>query len=216
MAGKKNEVGEEDVRTVTISKPDIRTIPLTIMGLTPYVQHRFSQKAMLKMKAAQLQGSQGKKNRAKEPRDFNADYEGAKHYSTEGWIGIPAGCFRNAMISACRLIGFKMTIAKLSVFVEHDGIDSVDGVPLIRIEGKPEPMEMAVKNATGVADLRVRPMWRKWSANLRVSFDGGQFSEEDVANLLERAGRQVGIGEGRPDSKSSAGLGWGTFEIKKG
>ena len=31
--------------------------------------------------------------------------------------------FVSALISACRLVGFKMTLAKLSVFVEEDGRD---------------------------------------------------------------------------------------------
>jgi len=31
--------------------------------------------------------------------------------------------------------------------------------------------------------------------------------------LLARVGMQVGIGEGRPDSKNSAGMGWGLFEV---
>jgi hypothetical protein len=34
-----------------------------------------------------------------------------------------------------------------------------------------------------------------------------------VTNLMQRVGLQVGIGEGRPDSRESAGLGWGTFAI---
>jgi hypothetical protein len=106
-----------------------------------------------------------------------------------------------------------MTLAKLSVFVLPDGFDKVDGVPLIQIEGKPEPVTMHVRNATGVADLRVRAKFWPWSANLRIQYDAGQFSTTDVANLLLRVGAQVGIGEGRPDSKSSAGMGWGTFSI---
>jgi hypothetical protein len=40
-----------------------------------------------------------------------------------------------------------------------------------------------------------------------------QFTPEDVANLMARVGMQVGIGEGRPDSKNSAGMGWGLFKI---
>ena len=35
----------------------------------------------------------------------------------------------------------------------------------------------------------------------------------DVVNLIARVGIQVGIGEGRPDSKMSAGLGYGLFEL---
>jgi hypothetical protein len=38
-------------------------------------------------------------------------------------------------------------------------------------------------------------------------------SDTDVVNLISRVGLQVGIGEGRPDSKQSAGLGYGLFEI---
>jgi len=44
---------------------------------------------------------------------------------------------------------------------EDDGFDKIDGVPLIRLQGKPERTDMAVRNATGVADIRVRPMWRE-------------------------------------------------------
>jgi hypothetical protein len=56
-------------------------------------------------------------------------------------------------------------------------------------------------------------MFDTWSATLRVKFDADQFTVTDVVNLLSRAGGQVGIGEGRPDSKESAGMGWGTFRI---
>jgi hypothetical protein len=59
----------------------------------------------------------------------------------------------------------------------------------------------------------VRPLWRKWSADVRIRFDEDQFALIDVTNLLARAGVQVGIGEGRPNSRMSPGIGWGTFEI---
>jgi hypothetical protein len=52
-----------------------------------------------------------------------------------------------------------------------------------------------------------------WTANLRIDFDADIFTGADIANLVLRAGVQVGIGEGRPFSKNSCGMGWGTFEI---
>jgi hypothetical protein len=72
---------------------------------------------------------------------------------------------------------------------------------------------MAVRNETGVVDLRVRPMWREWEAVVRINFDADQFTLTDITNLLQRVGMQVGLGEGRPDSRKSAGLGWGTFQL---
>jgi len=107
-----------------------------------------------------------------------------------------------------------MTFAKLSVFVEPDGFDAADGTPLVRINGEPHIHEASVRNESGVADIRWRPMWDEgWSATVRVKWDEDQFSATDIMNLMLRAGLQVGIGEGRPDSPKSNGLGWGQFEV---
>ena len=199
---------------IRISAPKMETSIFKIVGTAPYVQARFSEKAKNLMRAKMEAGSQAKKGTQREPRDFEADYKAAMHISVAGWPGIPASAFRKAMISACRLVGFKMTLAKLALFVDADGFDVVDGLPLIRIEGTPEPVEMAVRNETGVADIRVRPMWREWEATVRIRFDADMFTLPDLANLLMRAGQQVGVGEGRPDSRKSCGLGWGLFALK--
>lgn len=198
---------------VTITAPKIHTAEFRIVGTAPYIQLRFSEKAMNAMREKMELGSQAAKKKARDARNFDQDFEQAKHISDEGWPGIPASAFRNAMISACRLVGFKMTLAKLSVFVLPDGFDKVDGVPLIKIDGTPEPHIMHARNATGVCDLRVRAKFWPWSATVRVQYDADQFSATDAANLMNRVGTQVGIGEGRPDSKMSAGMGWGTFKL---
>ena len=208
MATKKGEEG-----VVQITAPHMESMGIKIVGTAPYVQLRFSEKAINTMKAKMMLGSQAKKGKKRDPRDFEDDYKQAFHIAEEGWCGIPASSFRNAMISACRLVGFKMTLAKLGIFVEADGFDKIDGTPLIKIQGTPEKVEHFVRNATGVADIRVRAMWRQWSANLIVKYDADMFSKEDVANLMLRVGAQVGIGEDRPDGKQSAGMGWGTFTI---
>lgn len=198
---------------VTISAPRIRNAEFTLTGTAPYMQARFGEKALNKMMATQEAGSQSKGKKVREARDFNADYEAAKHISTEGWCGVPAGAFRTACIDVCRLVGFKMTLAKLSIFIEPDGFDKIDGTPLVRLQGTPEKNVSGVRNANGNLDLRTRPMWRKWSVKLHVKFDEDQFSLADISNLLARAGIQCGIGEGRPNSRMSTGIGFGTFKI---
>jgi hypothetical protein len=198
---------------VSITAPRITTAEFRIVGTAPYVQLRFSEKAMNAMREKMEAGSQATKKKAREARNFDEDFRQALHVSDEGWNGIPASAFRNAMISACRLVGFKMTLAKLSVFILPDGFDKVDGVPLIKIDGTPEPHIMHARNATGVCDLRVRAKYWPWSAVVKVQYDADQFSATDAANLMNRVGAQVGIGEGRPDSKASAGMGWGTFKL---
>lgn len=204
-----------EAASLTISAPNLQTLELRIVGEGPYMQAKFAEKAKQAMMAKQAAGSVAKKGAKRDPRDFEADFRAAQHRATEGWAGIPAAALRNACIDACRMVGFQMTRAKMSVFIQPDGFDATDGTPLVRlIADEPEQTEMATRNATGVVDIRVRPMWREWGALVRVTFDADQFTATDVTNLLARAGLQVGIGEGRPFSKSSAGLGFGLFRVE--
>jgi len=205
---KKNE-------TISITPPNFVRAKFTLVGTAPLMQARFAAKAMQAMMAKHAAGSTSKKGQKKEPRDFEADFQQAMHISTEGWIGVPAAAIRNACIDVCRMVDFKMTHAKMSIFCEHDGLDHVDGQPLVKLDADPpEKTEMATRNATGVADIRVRPMWRAWKLHIVIRFDADQFTSTEVANLLARAGEQVGIGEGRPYSKKSNGLGYGTFRLE--
>jgi hypothetical protein len=209
----KSTTTEAPQQVLTIRAPNLQTVVIRITGKTPYMQHRYYKKA--EMMAKQREGPTAKSKKAKPARDFSADFDDAQHKSADGWHGIPAPAFRAAMISACRLVGYQMTKAKLSVFIEADGECAKDGTPLVRLlAGPPEMSTLAVRNETGVLDIRARPMWRQWQADVRIMFDADQFTSTDVVNLLMRAGLQVGIGEGRPDSKKSAGLGYGTFSVE--
>lgn len=208
-------MAKQAVEVVTIKPLNFRTIKVALIGTAPYMQARFSAKAMQAMKSKMEAGSTAKKGVKREARDFDADFKAAMHVSEDGWVGVPASAIRNACIDVCRIVGFKMTHAKMSVFVQADGLDAVDGMPLIKLQGgKPERVDMATRNATGVADIRVRPIWREWKLTPTIRFDEDQFTAEDVLNLLNRAGCQVGIGEGRPFSKNSNGLDFGTFRVE--
>lgn len=199
---------------VAITPPDFRHLAIQIRGIAPLVINRFSAKAMEMMKQTQEAGSTARSRKTRESKNFDQLFESAKHVSDDGWEGIHAAAFRNAAISACRACGFKMTHAKLAFSVMQDGFDRVDGAPLVRLtEGVAEQWIAPTRNATGVIDLRSRPMYRQWATTLRIRYDAGMLTDADVVNLISRVGMQVGVGEGRPDSKNSAGLGFGLFEI---
>jgi hypothetical protein len=211
-----NPLPDKKEVNVKIQPPKFGNTKLTIVGTAPLVINAFPAKAREEMRQKQEKGSQANKDKTRDAKDFKKCYEDAMHTSKDGWRGIPAPAFRAAMISACRVVGFKMTLAKLSIFVQPDGFDVVDGTPLVQItKGEPKYVEHAVRNATGVVDIRPRPMWDEgWEAEVTMRWDTEQFSLSDVINLLNRAGMQVGVGEGRPDSKNSAGMGWGTFMVR--
>lgn len=200
---------------VKVTPPKMQQIQLRIVGTSPLVQLKFGEKAKNQMIETQMAGSQSKKGKKREPKDFHQCFMEARHISTEGWDGIHAAGFRNGLIDACRLVGFHMTQAKLGIRIIQDGY-SVDATPLVRItKGEPKMHIQAVKNATGVADIRPRPMWVPgWEAILTIEFDADMFSATDVINLLARMGMQCGIGEGRANGKKGPGCGWGYFEVK--
>lgn len=213
-----NRIAADSPTVVRVEPARLEVVTVTIRGDAPYVQHAFSAKARGIMRASQEEGSRKEGKRKREARDFAAECEEATHRShPDGWAGIPAASLRAAMISACRVAGLVMTRAKLSVFVVPDGFDA-DGTPLVRItRGEPVPHEASVRLESGVASVVMRPMWAPgWEAKVRVRYDADQFDAASVVNLLARAGAQVGVGEGRPDSKRSSGCGWGTFEVLGG
>lgn len=198
---------------VTIRAPEMRTAVFHLVGTAPLMTARFAKKAELMDKMAL--GSAANSKRVRKARDFKQDAEDAAYKSEEGWYGVNASSFRNALISACRLVNFKMTIAKLSIFVQADGYDERDFTPLVKIIAPDYQVNTQhTRNATGVVDVRARPLWKPgWKMQLNIRWDADQFTVSDIANLLSRVGCQVGICEGRPDSKASAGLGFGLFDL---
>lgn len=204
---------------VAITPPNLQQAKFKIIGTAPLVQNKFSSRALEAMAEKQAAGSVAQKKVKRDAKDFDACVKEATHFSEDGWCGLPASAFRAGLISTCRLLGFPMTLAKLSVFVLADGYerDRFGVTPLVKItKGKPRRTDFAVRNETGVADIRPRPMWDEgWEAVVTIRFDADQFTLQDVTNLLARMGEQVGIGAGRPDSKDSTGMGWGTFRLSE-
>lgn len=201
-------------KTVTIKPPNFGRAEFTLTGLAPLVIHRFSAKTKNEMKMKMETGKAASSKKNREAKATDDLFEESRYISRDGWDGVHAGAFRNALISACRLVGFKMTLAKMSIFIEADGWDAQEPqIPLVRIHGKPIKQEDMARVQTGQPYVTVRAAYHDWTCKLRVRWDADQFTIDDVANLLSRVGMQVGIGEGRPDSKNSAGMGWGLFEV---
>ena len=204
-------------KNVTIKAPNFQIAEFEINGIAPLVIHRFSSKTKNEMKQKMETGKSASSKKDREAKSTDDTYNESRYYSKEGWDGFHAGAIRSAMISACRLVNFKMTLAKLSVFVIQDGWDEKEPqMPLIRIYGKSVKQEDMARVETGQPYVTVRAAYHNWSSKVRIRWDADQFSVDDIFNLLHRVGLQVGIGEGRPDSKKSTGMGWGLFEVKSG
>lgn len=221
VTDKKKEKAEKAV-AIEIKPPNMNTICIPIVGIAPLCVHAFGAKAKQELMETQAQEkgttTKGKGKKGRKPKtaeEYQRLYHDARHISTDGWDGIAASAFRNACIDVAILAGYVKTRAKLSFFVEPDGFDESDGTPLVHIQGDPEMWISHVRLSTGVIDLHARPLFKKWKAAVMVTYDADQFAAESVMNLMWRAGVQSGVGEGRPNSKMSSGIGLGHFKIDK-
>lgn len=207
--------GKKSNDAIEINAPNFRMITIPIRGTAIYVCNGFSGEARNAIAEKQAKGSvDGGKRSKKPPKDFDEQYRGSLHMSSEGWPGIPVMALKSSMVRAASLCGIEMTRTKMCVFIEADGYQ-VDGQGLVRLnKGTAERFDAAVRNSTGVMDIRSRGRYAiGWEANPIVKYDADFLSASSVVNLLMRAGVSVGIGAGRPASTMSSGQGWGTFEI---
>jgi hypothetical protein len=208
------EVSKSVSKGVVVSAPNFMRSTFEIVGSEVLVVHRFSAKTKAQMKLKMETGKAASSKKNREAKDTDELFQEARYISDEGWDGFHAAAMRKAMISACRLVNFKMVLAKLAIFVEADGHDKYEPqIPLVRIYGNPVKQEDMARVETGQPYVTVRAAYHNWTARVRLRWDADQFTAEDITNLLMRVGQQVGLCEGRPDSKNSAGMGWGLFEL---
>jgi hypothetical protein len=200
---------------IAIDGPRFQAIKLRCDGTAPLLMHKFSQKMRKKMEEAQTR--KDKTTNKREPKDYEAEFNAGRYVSSGGWDGVPTNMIRAALINACRYVhGLPMTQAKGIFSIISQGADKEDGTPLVKILSKaPAHDTRAVRNDGGGTDLRNRPRYYPWSMVFEIQFDADLVSAQDVANLLARAGAQVGIGELRPQARKGMGGDYGTFQVVK-
>lgn len=205
------------VSVVNIKPPNFRSAIFKIVGIAPLVVHRFSKKVGDQMRKKMETGKAASSKKDRDPQDLDELFMESRYRSPQGWDGFNASAIRASMINVCRLVNFKMTLAKLSIFVEQDGWDKLEPqIPLIRIYGEAVRQDDIGRVETGQPYVTVRAAYHDWYAKPKIRWDADQFTLDDITNLLSRVGLQNGLCEGRPNSKNSCGMGWGLFEVQRG
>lgn len=188
---------------------NIETLYLTLIGDTPLICHRWSEKAKKEMLDKQMKKAKG----AKTAKDPAQDYIDSLYWLSEkpenptqkqiekADFGFPAIAFKNAAVGACRHIdGMKMTISRGVFHITGDD----NG--LVKIVGSPNIREDMVRIGMGVADIRYRGEFKNWSVTLTVRYNKNVLSEEQIVNLFNTAGFAVGVGEWRPEKDGQNGM----------
>lgn len=178
--------------TVEILEFQIREVTIPIVGISPLIVHRFAEKAIKMIQDKQAGKAKNKKH---DIRDPEGDYEGAKHRSALGWDGFPAAGFKAAMIRGAKMIGMVMKDTQTSFFVRAD----CEETQLIHIYGESRLRTDMVRVGMGSADVRYRPEYVNWTAELTIEFNAGVLSLDQIYQLVKAAGYGCGIGEMRPE-----------------
>lgn len=204
------------IRVLKPRETKIETLHIPLIGTSPLIVHRFGEKAKREMLEKQMKTAKG----LKEARDPLAEAAETEHKTTDGHAAFPIVGLKAAMVSAARLMDFKMTQIQQAVAVTGDA-----SAPLnTAFEGahvRDLVMEIVVTPAdrniredvcrlqNGTAMLRYRYEYQRWAANAVVSYNAEFLSEDQLAQLVYGAGQTVGLGEWRPER----GGVYGTFRI---
>ena len=193
----------EQTPIINIDRIAAETLLIPIRGITPLVVHRFSEKAKRQM----LDAMQGRKTpkTAKNPEE---EYQAAFYKFNDGSYGLPSTAFKQATVGGARFYQ-GVTMRELKQFLFFRGEVGQDGMSLTEINGEPHMREDVVRVGRGGTDLRYRPEFSEWSAELVVTYVSSSLTRQSVLSLVEAGGMYVGVGEWRPERDGD----FGTYRI---
>jgi hypothetical protein len=186
--------------TIAIDKIQVEALSVPILGTSPLIVHRFSEKAKRQM----LDAMQGRKT-PKESKDPKAEYEAAFYRFPDGGYGFPVVAFKAATVDASRFYGKSVTKVGLRQFMFMRGEVGSDGQQLARITGEPHMREDPVTVGRSGRDLRYRPEFSVWSTSLHVIYVTSALTRSSVLSLIDAGGMGVGVGEWRPERDGDFG-----------
>lgn len=175
-----------------------KSVCFGIESTSPLIVHGWSEKAlrMLRMTAAE------RRKVPKTTRDPAEEAAAATYYTADGSYGIPLLGLKASLISAAHKdVGLEKTLVRKSMFfADHDGsgcIKIYTDDPVVR--------EDIVRVGVGQTDLRYRHEFARWRATIQTEIDANALSEQDLINLVNRAGFGIGLCEWRPEKGGEFG-----------
>lgn len=187
-AGAASPVSKDDIKQLVI-----KTLKVTIVGDTPLITHKWSEKAKRQMLDKQM-----KKTVEKVAKDPEADFESSIHRLPDGRPCFPSLGIKCAAVRAAKGLGIAMTDARAAFHVDGEYIPIQGDAPIAR--------EDMVRLETGVPDIRYRAEFRKWSLEFTISYNAALLSPAQLATMINAAGFGTGLGEWRPEKSGRFGM----------
>jgi len=177
-----------------------KTISFWIVGTSPLIQHAWAEKGLRQMRMTAAE----RKKQPKVARDPEREAADALYVTNDGKPGLSMLAFKASLISAAHKdLGVEKTLVRKSLFLPAAAYSNGLIAPLHADEHSIR--EDIVRVGAGQTDLRYRPEFAHWRVNVIVEIDSDLLNEQDVINLVNRAGFSVGIGEWRPEKGGEYG-----------
>lgn len=204
-------------QVITIPALDIRTATVKIVGDSPLIMHRWSEKAKKEILDKQMKKAKSKGHDAKDPfADFiysmywldgepeNKTPEGFAAALEDGArFGFPSTAVKAAAVAAAYRAGITKNM------VSMNGAFHILG-EFVEIHGEPVMREDMVKVGMGVADIRYRGEFPEWWSSFTVRYNAAVLSLEQLINMINMGGFACGIGEWRAEK----GGVYGSFHVE--
>lgn len=189
---------------IKIKPIEVRTMNLKIVGTTPMLQEKMSEKIREQLKNL-VTGKGKEKNKN---RDLELEVKEKIHKDSKGNIGFPASGFKKAMVEAAPYLdGMDKKKAKGSFFI----IGNLEN-DLVAIKSKKYVINKAVGRDSGInrAPREIwRPEFRDWSCVLNIKYNAMQITPDQIVELAKLAGFHIGVGSWNPQHGGS----YGTFSL---
>ena len=191
----------KDVKIV-INPPNFQQVKLKVTGLTPLIQNKMKETIIQQMEDVRAGKAKKSTRTAVDPKK---EYIKSAYKQDDGSFGFPASAFKQCAVRAGKGLGLAMTDTRTLFFVLPNAPDG----ECVSIKSNPPVLRKDPVNVKTGKDLRFRPEFRNWKAELLVKFDADRITIEQIANLLNHGGQTVGVGEWRPEKNGT----FGTFEV---
>lgn len=210
--GRKTKVAAAATQEQRIVIPalELQQARITLVGDSPLISHKWSEKAKKEMLDKQM----GVARPPKEPKNPWLDFLDSLYWLTDrpkeikegdfgplkkAKFGFPAVAFKAAAINACSHVADVTKVAARGVFhINAEYVEVTGSVPRLR--------EDMVRVGMGTADIRFRGEFPEWQAQFDIRYNTRVLTLEQIVNLFNTAGFAIGVGEWRPQKNGSFGM----------
>lgn len=177
-------------------------VKVRIVGATPLFMHSnrgVNPRDALVIELKKITGKRGTKTEEDQDTIARIEWELGLYFDKELGPVLKAEMIHATMRDAAKrtkqgkLVLESVWIDEPAVKLEYDGPRDIEG---LYADGR--FFDLRPARIQGRTINRARPIFLQWAARFTVSYDAEFIDHSDVLNILEQAGRRIGVGDYRP------------------